>query len=338
MIQILRTSMLFAGLLAAVGCGGSQGQAGDQQTTSPPPPETPAATATANAASSGTQVVFLGTGTPLPDPDRSGPATAVVVNGAAYLFDAGAGVVRRASQARRMGIAALDSINLRTIFLTHLHSDHTLGLPDLILTPWVMGRQVPLELYGPPGSTTMVNGIMNGWAEDIDHRLHDLQPATPNGYKVNVHELQAGGVFRDANVVVTALPVEHGAWKAFGYRIETADRTIVISGDARPSAALTEACSGCDLMIFEVYTLGSTAKVTPEWQAYRRAYHTSTAELAEIASVSRPKRLVLYHRANPGCDQVGTQCGDSGSEAEALSEVRQRWNGPVVEAHDLDVF
>jgi ribonuclease BN (tRNA processing enzyme) len=240
--------------------------------------------------------------------------------------------------AKRAGIPALDSVNLKTVFLTHLHSDHTMGLPDLILTPWVMGRQAPLELYGPAGTQVMVDGIMRGWAEDIDHRLHDLQPATPNGYKVNVHETEGGDVFADANVTVTAIPVAHGAWKAFGYKIQTADRTIVLSGDARPTDALTAACVRCDLMIFEVYTMGSTAKVTPAWQAYRRAYHTSTEELAAIAKVSQPARLVLYHRANPGCDQAGTNCGDSGSEAEALREMRQFYNGAVVEAHDLDVF
>jgi len=324
------SALLTFALLVAAGCSSDPTPAADVVQAPLP--------AAAPSTAIGTQVVFLGTGTPLPDPDRSGPATAVVVNGAAYLFDAGPGVVRRAMQARRAGIGALDSVNLRTVFLTHLHSDHTMGLPDLILTPWVMGRQAPLELYGPAGSATMVNGIMAGWAEDIDHRLHDLQPATPNGYKVNVHEILAGEIFRDANVTVTAIPVEHGAWKAFAYRIQTADRTIVISGDARPSEALTRACNNCDLLIFEVYTSGSTAKVTAEWQAYRRAYHTSTEEVAAIANVSRPKRLVLYHRANPGCDQVGTNCGDSGSEAEALREVRQRYDGPVVEAHDLDVF
>ncbi len=135
---------------------------GGSQSAAPPtaPPPAPGAA----TGSAGTQVVFLGTGTPLPDPDRSGPATAVVVNGAAYLFDAGAGVVRRAMQARRAGIAALDSVNLRTVFLTHLHSDHTMGLPDLILTPWVIGRQAPLDLYGPVGSATMVSGILAGWS------------------------------------------------------------------------------------------------------------------------------------------------------------------------------
>ena len=295
-----------------------------------PPPQLPPST----------QVVFLGTGTPLPDPDRSGPATAVVVNGATYLFDAGAGVVRRAAAAARKGITALASVNLKTAFLSHLHSDHTMGLPDLMLTPWTMGRQEPLELYGPAGTRAMAEGIQQAWALDIDRRRNDLQPATPDGWRVNVHELAAaqGQVYKDANVTVTAIPVQHGVWEAFGYRIDTADRTIVISGDARPTDALTAACQGCDLLIFEIYTLGSTDKVTPPWREYRRAYHTSTRELADIAARSRPKLLVLYHRANPGCDQEGTSCGTSGSEAEALSEMRQFYSGRVVEAHDLDVF
>jgi ribonuclease BN (tRNA processing enzyme) len=185
----------------------------------------------------------------------------------------------------------------------------------------------------------MADAIQEAWKLDIDRRLHDLQPSPERGWQVNVHEVQAGGeVFKDEHVTVTAIPVQHGAWEAFAYRIQTRDKTILLSGDARPSPGLTEACQGCDLMIFEVYTMGSTDKVTPEWQAYRRAYHTSTQELAEIANASRPKRLVLYHRANPGCDQVGTNCGDSGSEEEALAEMRRFYAGEVVEAHDLDVF
>lgn len=298
----------------------------------------PAAAVSAAPPSAGTQVVFLGTGTPLPEPERSGPSTAIVTGGTAYLFDAGPGIVRRAMAASRLGIPALDSVNLRFAFLTHLHSDHTMGLPDLILTPWVMGREAPLELYGPPGTGVMAGSILQTWEEDIERRLNGLQPATPRGYRVNVHEVEPGVVYEDANVTVTAVPVLHGEWAAFGYRIDTADRSIVISGDARPSPALEAACDGCDLLIHEIYTVGSTARVTPDWQAYRRAYHTSTEELAGIAARSRPGLVVLYHRANPGCDQAGTECGDSGSEAEALAEMQRFYDGPVVEAHDLDVF
>jgi ribonuclease BN (tRNA processing enzyme) len=314
---------------------------GAEQPTAPAAGNAPPADAAARAAlppSSQTQVVFLGTGTPLPDPDRAGPATAIVVNGSAYVFDAGAGVVRRAMAASRNGIPALNSVNLKTAFLTHLHSDHTLGLPDLILTPWVMGRQEPLELYGPVGTAAMTKGIQTAWAEDIDRRLNDLQPSPPRGHQVNVPEIEPGVVLQDDNVTVTAIPVPHGPWTAFGYRIDTADRSIVISGDTRPTPALAEACKQCDLLIMEVYTLGSTARVTPEWQAYRRAYHVSTQEVAEIAKQSRPKLLVLYHRANPGCDQAGADCRGTGTEEEALAEMRKFYDGAVVEAHDLDVF
>src|ERR1051325_1002225 len=132
------------------------------------------------------QVVMLGTGTPLPDPERSGPSIAVVVDKHAYLFDVGTGIVRRAAAATmQKGIAGLEPRTLRVAFLTHLHSDHTLGLPDLILTPWTMGRTEPLELWGPKGTRAMVDGIHKAWSLDIDRRLHDLQPATPDGWRVN---------------------------------------------------------------------------------------------------------------------------------------------------------
>ena len=122
------------------------------------------------------QVVMLGTGTPLPDPERSGPSIAVVVDNHAYLFDAGTGVVRRAAAAiKQKGIAGLEPRALRVAFLTHLHSDHTLGLPDLILTPWTMGRIEPLELWGPKGTRAMVEHILAAYQEDIAVRSTSLE-------------------------------------------------------------------------------------------------------------------------------------------------------------------
>ena len=104
-----------------------------------------------------TQVVLLGTGAPIADPERSGPSLALVVAGKAYLVDFGPGVVRRAAAAHANGIDALQVTNLETAFLTHLHSDHTAGFPDLILTPWVLGRKKPLQVYGPPGLSQMTD-------------------------------------------------------------------------------------------------------------------------------------------------------------------------------------
>ena len=116
------------------------------------------------------QIVLLGTGTPAPDPERSGPSTAIVVNGTPYLVDFGAGVVRQAAAARKRGVRGLEAVNLRIGFLTHLHSDHTLGFPDLILTPWVVGRKEPLEVYGPPGTRAMAEHILKAYGADIDIR------------------------------------------------------------------------------------------------------------------------------------------------------------------------
>src|SRR5262249_11194980 len=110
-------------------------------------------------------VVMLGTGTPRPDPRRSGPATAVVVNDTPYLVDFGPGVVRRATAAFERGATALGfgGVNIKTVFLTHMHSDHTVGYPDLIFTPWVMGRQDPLQVYGPKGIAAMTAHVLAAW-------------------------------------------------------------------------------------------------------------------------------------------------------------------------------
>ena len=306
------------------------GRPGAASAQSPPPP--------------GTQVVLLGTGTPLPDPERAGPATAVVVNGTAYLVDVGTGVVRRAAAARDRGVAALEPTKLRIAFVTHLHADHTLGLADLILTPWIMGRTEPLELYGPPGLRAMAGAIVAAYAADIAIRTGGLEHSNRTGYHVNVHEVAPGLVYRDANVTVTAFDARHGELAhAYGYRFVTVDRTVVISGDASARSAVLENCQGCDVLVHEGYTQASYELVPAPWQRYRAAYHTSSEELAALASRAHPGLLVLYHRANPGCDQVrdpagAATCRAAGSEAQWLQEVRRAYPGNVVAGHDLDVY
>jgi ribonuclease BN (tRNA processing enzyme) len=287
-----------------------------------------------------TQIVLLGTGTPLPDPDRSGPSTAIVVNGTPYLVDFGAGLVRRAAAARKKGVDALEPVNLKIGFLTHLHSDHTLGFPDVILTPWIMGRKEPLEVYGPPGTQLMAEHILKAYEFDIKTRTEGLEHSNNTGYKVNVHEIQAGVVYKDQNVTVKAFAVHHGQIAhAYGYRFETPDRTVVISGDASPDSAITQNCSGCDVLIHEVYTQASFALVPEEWRKYRLAFHTSSKELAEIAAKAKPGLLILYHRGNAGCEQAGTEgCRQAGSEEQLLKEIRQAYTGKVVAGHDLDIF
>lgn len=284
-----------------------------------------------------TQVVLLGTGTPTLDPDRSGPATAIVVNGVPYLVDFGPGVVRRAAAAQQRGVRALAPENLRTAFLTHLHSDHTVGLPDLILSPWAVRRELPIELHGPPGLRAMTENILEAYAEDIRIRIRDKQMRGVKGYRegitVNVHEVGPGVVYRDANVTVTAFLVRHGDVRhALGYRFQTPDRIIVISGDTSPSRSIIDACNGCDILIHEAYSLATHVKVAPAFQLYRRKHHTSSIELAHLATQARPRLLILYHRANPG------GYGMPNPEGQLLEEVKAGYRGAVVTGHDLDVF
>src|SRR5437870_6924868 len=154
-----------------------------------------------------TRIVLLGTGNPNADPDRSGPATAIVVNGTPYLVDFGAGVVRRAKAAVvDRGITALEPVNFRVVFVTHLHSDHTIGYADLIFTPSAQ-RRVPLEVYGPTGIKAMTEHLLEAYRVDIDTRLRDSKifgfPGVPEGTQVNAHEIKAGVIYKDANVTVT---------------------------------------------------------------------------------------------------------------------------------------
>ena len=278
----------------------------------------------------GVFVVFLGTGMPRPDPGRQGPSLAIVANGKAYIVDAGVGLVRQAAAAYARGIKALHTDQLDIAFLTHLHSDHTLGLPDLIFTPWVMYRAAPLQLYGPSGTQAMVDNIEKAWAEDIDIRIHGLEHSTTNGHKVVVHEIQPGMVYQDANVKVTAFPGLHGSWKeALGDRFDADGKSIVISGDTRPAQSVVEACNGCDILIHEVYSGGSrgSGEVTPG-DAYFSSFHTSAGELGEIAAKARPKILVITH-------YVPRQNTD---QTKMLEEIRKTFSGTVVVANDLDVI
>ena len=274
------------------------------------------------------QIVLLGTGTPNADPDRSGPSVAIVVNDTPYLVDFGPGVVRRAAAAVRKGIQGLAVKNLIRVFVTHLHSDHTGGYPDLILTPWVLERKEPLEVYGPKGIKAMTGHILKAYREDIDIRLRGGEPSNKTGYKVIAREIKPGVVYKDENVTVKAFLVNHGSWReAYGFRFETADRTIVISGDCRPSPSVIQNCDGCDVLIHEVYSEAGFARRPPEWQKYHSRYHTSSRELAEMASKAKPGLLVLYHQLFWGT-----------SEDDLLKEVRAGYSGKVVSGRDLDVY
>jgi len=273
------------------------------------------------------QIVLLGTGTPNVDPERSGPAVAVIVNKTPYLVDFGPGVVRRAAAAHMQGVEGLEVSKLDRAFVTHLHSDHTAGYPDLILTPWVLGRQRPLEVYGPAGLHAMTQHIMGAYEEDIRERLQGLEPANEQGYEVRVKEVEPGWTYEDSNVKVEAFEANHGQWAALGYKFHTPDRVFAISGDTAPREGLEEIYRGCDVVVHEVYSWEGLKGRAKQWRDYHSSVHTSSKELAEIASEAKPGLLILYHQLFNGV-----------TEAELLREVEERYEGKVVSGRDLDVY
>lgn len=274
-----------------------------------------------------TRVVLLGTGNPGPDPDRSGPATAIVVNGTAYLVDFGPGVVRRASAAfREKGIKALEPTKLRVVFATHLHSDHTVGYADLIFTPWTVGRRVPLEVYGPKGIKAMSEHLLEAYRVDIETRTNPdgNQRAFPEGRGVNAHEIGPGVIYKDSNVTVTAFVTKH-AMESYGYRFDTPDRSIVVSGDTRPTQETIDACHGCDVLIHEAETPAWLATRPPTFQQFAAKYHTTTTDLAALATKAKPRLLILYHY-------------NGLTSEELFDEMLARYPGHFVIGRDLDVY
>lgn len=278
-----------------------------------------------------TSIVLLGTGNPNPDPRRSGPSIAIIVDGIPYIIDFGPGVIRQAAAMTPQyggSIAALDIKNLKKAFLTHLHSDHTIGYPDLILTPWVMGRTTPLDVFGPEGTNKLTRHILQAYQEDINHRIDGLEPANHDGWKVNVHEITEGMIYTDENVQVEAFLVNHGNWtNAYGYKFTTPDKAIVISGDTAPCKNIRKFSYGVDILLHEVYSYKRFTQLNPIWQNYHANYHTSTHELGILARETRPGLLVTYHNLFWGS-----------SDQEILNEIRSVYDGTVVIGHDFQLI
>ena len=279
-----------------------------------------------------TKLVLLGTGNPNPSPFQSGCALAIIVNGTPYIVDFGPGLIRQAaalSPAYGGEFEALNVQNIKRAFLTHLHSDHTTGYADLILTPWVMGRDEPLEVYGPEGLNNMTKHILNAYEEDIRYRLYGEEPANNEGWRVNSHEFKKEGIiYQDTNITVEAFPVPHGSWpNAWGFRFTTPDKIIVVSGDCSPSEKIIEYATGADILVHEVYYKKGYDTKPETWKNYHAHHHTSTYELAGIANKAQPKLLVLTHILFWGA-----------TDEDLLNEISESYDGKVIVGKDLDVF
>ena len=275
-----------------------------------------------------THFFVLGSGTPNPNPERMGSAYLVLANDIPYLFDFGSGVVRRvAALSSEWGgnFSKLDVTQLEYAFLSHIHSDHTLGLADLIITPWIMGRDKPLKIFGPEAAKDMADHIIKAYQPDIDYRIYGTQPQNDKGYKAIFTSIEEGVIYEDKNIMVTAFLNDHGDLaESYGFLIQTGDKTILISGDTGPSANLLRFGNEVDILVHEVYSQAGFEKKEPDWKIYHKAHHTSPSELAKIAKKLNPKTLVLSHILFWGS-----------SESEILEEIMKDYDGKVILADDL---
>ena len=278
-----------------------------------------------------TKLIVLGSGTPNPDPNRAGSAYAVVVNKTPYLIDFGPGIIRRAaSMSPPWGgkIEAMTVKNFEHAFLTHIHSDHSAGLADLLLTPWIMGRDKKLNLYGPKGLEQMASSTLEAFEDDINYRIYGTQPSNKMGYKFNFYLLGEGLIYEDENVSVEAFTVPHGSFDdAYGFRFTTEDKVIVFSGDTGPSKTLEKFAAGADILVHEVYSNAGFLKKTKDWQIYHQGHHTSTFEVGEIASRAKPKLLLLSHILFWGS-----------TTDEILKETQSTYKGEIKIAEDLMII
>lgn len=241
-------------------------------------------------------ITLLGTGNPRPTIKRFGPSTLVQAGDQNLLFDCGRGATIRLAQLK------VDRVDV--LFLTHLHSDHTVGIPDLWLTGWVMGRKTPFRVRGPAGTQEMMAHLEQAYAFDI-HVRRDVDEKRPAaGVEVQAKDIEQGVVYESGGVKVTAFTVDHGPVKpAFGYRIDYGGHSVVLSGDTRYSENLIRFAQGTDVLIHEVIDPEAYAALPNSYSAEEKArviaHHTTPEEAGRVFTKVAPKLAVYSHIVPP---------------------------------------
>jgi len=267
------------------------------------------------------RVHLLGTGGPELTPGRFGAATLVEASGQLLLFDAGRGVVQRLYEAR------INPRRITRIFLTHLHSDHIDGLPELWLTPWfLLGRTVPLDLTGPSGTSAMAAGMRAMYAHDVVARANAFNPAT--AIETHVDETEGGIVYERDGVRVTAIPVEHADGNpAFAYRVDHAGHAILLSGDTTYDPRLVAAARGADLIIHNVVAFSPRLSALPEMQGVL-AKLTTPEQAARVFAETRPRLAVFSHI-------VKKELPGTAGDRTIINRTRLAgYRGPLIMGHD----
>jgi ribonuclease Z len=271
------------------------------------------------------RLTLLGTGNPRPSIDRFGPSILVEARGRRILVDAGRGATVRLFQVG--GREALAGIDI--VLLTHLHSDHVVGLPDLWLTGWIFGRAAPLQVYGPPGTAAMMDHLERAFEFDIRTR-RDLDERFPAaGVAVRATDAGPGVVVDQDGVRITAFAVDHGpVTPAYGYRIDCGGRSVVFSGDTRASETLIEQARGTDVLVHEVISPEAERRLAQvqDPAAIERiiAHHTTAAEAGRLFARVRP-RLAVYSHIVPS----------PATARDLIAPTRQAYRGRLEVGHDL---
>lgn len=270
------------------------------------------------------RVTLLGTGNPRPSITRFGPCTLVEAGTHKVLIDAGRGATIRLSQLGLLPAA------IEAVLLTHLHSDHVVGLPDLWLTGWIFDRTQPLEVVGPSGVRTLAEHLSQAFSFDI-HTRRDVDEHLPaEGVRLVTREVSEGEALRTADgLVVSAFVVDHGPVRpALGYRVEFRGRVVVLSGDTRPSENLVRKARGADVLIHEVISVGAEQKLTllaqPSGIDRVVARHTTTSQAGDIFAATRPRLAVFSHIVPSPVP-----------EEDLMRETRARYSGPLAVGYDL---
>ncbi len=270
-------------------------------------------------------VTLLGTSAPPPVMDRFGPSILVEAGGQKFLFDAGRGALQRLTQLQ------VRWQEVHGVFLTHLHSDHVVGFPDLWLTGWLIGpgRDIPLQVWGPRGTSKMMSHLEHAYEYDIRIRLYDDR-ASPDGVVLLAEDIREGVVYNKDRVQITAVEVDHTPVKpAFGYRIDYAGRAVVLSGDTRVSDNLIRYAHEVDVLVHEVAVpvTFQRAGILPERANRVIAHHVTPEQAGEVFTRAQPKLAVYSHIVLP-----------TATEQDLMPATRQTYAGPLALGEDLMVI
>lgn len=275
-----------------------------------------------------TKLLLLGTGTPSQVVGRHQSSAVLIVDDTPYVVDCGSGTLERLIEARAQGIAALDYPNVTKLFITHLHADHTTGLPALIIGDWMKGRVAPLRIYGPKGTRKLAAGILDIYAIGIDEHQYRGTRELPD-IVLQTTEITEGIIYEDKLVTVEAFLVQHGQLEVYGLKFVTPDKVVVFSSDTCALPIMVEKAKGCDILVHEAYCEAGMAAIPQRWQDYFATVHTSGHALGKIAQEAQPKLLVLTHQIMFG----GTE------PAELIREIRGGgFTGEIAYGNDLDMF